>query len=132
MTRKTEEYKQELLNIIQENNIAFFDHCFAFTTFSRATAYNHELDKVDELKDSIYKNRVKCKNYLLNKWIESDNTTLQISAYRLLSVPQEHKLLNQSYVDHTTDGEKVGEVDMTKLSDKTLEELKKAKDENNS
>jgi len=77
-------------------------------------------------------NKIEKKQGLRKKWYENVNATTQLALYRLLSIPQEHKLLNQSYVYHTTDGEKVGEVDMTKLSDKTLEELKKAKDEDNS
>ena len=96
---ETKDYEQELLEIIENKKIAFFDHCFAFTSFSRATAYNHQLDKLDSIKDLIKKNRVKAKNYLLNKWIAGKNPTLQISAFRLLADTDEHKRLNQSYLD---------------------------------
>ena len=71
---ETKDYEQELLEIIEDRKIAFFDHCFAFTSFSRATAYNHQLDKLDSIKDLIKKNRVKAKNYLLNKWIAGQFT----------------------------------------------------------
>ena len=37
---------------------------------------------------------------MLNKWIESDNPTLQVAAMRLLSDTDEHRRLNQSYIDH--------------------------------
>lgn len=104
---KTDKYKNELLNVIKEKKIAFFDHSFAFTSFSRSTAYEHQLDKSDDIKSAIDFNRVKAKNYLLNKWIGSENPTLQLAAFRLLSVSEEHRLLNQNYTDHTTNGKEI-------------------------
>ena len=104
---KTDKYKNELLQVIKEKKIAFFDHSFAFTSFSRATAYNVGLDKLDDIKSAIDDNRVKAKNYLLNKWISSDNPTLQLAAFRLLSVSEEHRLLNQNYTDVTTNGKEI-------------------------
>lgn len=97
MTKKAKKYEKELLEVIKSKKIAFFDHCFGFTSFSRATAYNHSLDNLDSIKNAINKNRVTAKNYMLNKWIASENPTLQISAMRLLSDTEEHKKLNQAY-----------------------------------
>lgn len=110
MTKKANKYEEELLKVIKSKKIAFFDHCFGFTSFSRATAYNHSLDKLDSIKDAINENRVTAKNYMLNKWIGSDNPTLQISAMRLLSDSEEHKKLNQKYTDHTTNGQSINEL----------------------
>lgn len=101
MESKTAKYEKELLEVIKEKKIAFLDHAFGYTTFSRATGYNHELDKLDSIKNAIAENRVKAKNYMLNKWIASDNPTLQVAAMRLLSDSEEHRKLNQSYLDHT-------------------------------
>lgn len=110
MKKNAKKYEKELLEVIKSKKIAFFDHCFGFTSFSRATAYNHSLDELDCIKDAINKNRVTAKNYMLNKWIASENPTLQISAMRLLSDAEEHKKLNQSYTDHTTNGKDINEV----------------------
>src|SRR5690606_2293414 len=111
MEDKAKKYETELLKVIKDKKIAFFDHCFGFTSFSRATAYNHSLDNLDSIKNAINQNRVTAKNYMLNKWIASDNATLQISAMRLLSDSEEHQKLNQSYVDHTTKGEKITKIE---------------------
>lgn len=102
MAYNKKEMENEMIEVIKKHKIAFFSHCFAFTQFSEATAYNHKLEELESIKEAIKKNRVKGKNYLLNKWLESDNATLNISAYRLLSDSEEHKKLNQSYIDHTT------------------------------
>ena len=107
MNAKTKKYEEELLRVIKEKKIAFLDHCFAFTSFSSSTAYNHELEKLESIREAIKQNRVKAKNYMLNKWIGSDNATLQISAMRLLSDKEEHQKLNQSYIDHTSKGKQV-------------------------
>ena len=104
---KTDKYKAELLDVIKKHKIAFFDHAFGFTSFKRSTAYNHGLDKLDDIKNAIAQNRVKAKNYMLNKWIASDNPTLQLAAYRLCADPEEHQKLNQQYIDHTSKGEKI-------------------------
>ena len=104
---KQKKYEAELLKVIKDKKIAFFDHCFGFTSFSRRTAYEHKLHESHTIKDAINENRVTAKNYMLNKWIASDNATLQISAMRLLSDSEEHQKLNQSYIDHTTKGKSI-------------------------
>ena len=47
------------------------------------------------------------KSGLRNKWYESENPTLQIALYRLTSRDDEHKKLNQQYIDHTSKNEKM-------------------------
>ena len=101
MATKAEQYERELLAVIRDKKIAFLDHCFAFTTFSKKTAYNHNLHELHTIKGAIDENRVKAKNYMLNKWIASDNATLQIAAMRLLSDSDEHRKLNQNYTEHS-------------------------------
>lgn len=96
MKEKAKKYEEELLRVIKEKKIAFFDHCFGFTSFSRTTAYEYKLNESNAIKAAIATNRATAKNYMLNKWIASDNATLQISAYRLLSDSEEHRLLNQN------------------------------------
>ena len=80
-----------------------FDHIFGhYAGCSRATAYNHGLDKLDSIKDALEQNRLKGVDYLLQKWIGGNNQTLQIAAMRLICTPEEHRLLNQQYLDATT------------------------------
>lgn len=118
MTEKQKQYERQLLEVIEKHKITFFDHCFAFVPFSRATAYNNGIDKLDSIKNALAQNRVKAKNYMLNKWIGGENSTLQIAAYRLLADSEEHKKLNQQYIDHTTDGEKINGFEITVKNDK--------------
>ena len=111
MADKKKQYETELLNAIKDNKIAFLDHAFAFVSFSSSTSYNYELEKLETIKEALKNNRVKAKNYLLNKWIASPNATLNVAAYRLLSTSEEHKLLNQQYHDHTSNGESIKKIE---------------------
>ena len=95
-------HENAILKIIKEKKIMRFDHIFAhFTGCSRATAYNHNLDKLDSIKAALESNRAKGTDYLLRKWIAGDNATLQIAAMRLICTPEEHRLLNQNYTELT-------------------------------
>jgi hypothetical protein len=85
-------------------------------SFSRPTAYNHELNKLDTIKGTFEQNRSKGVNYLLQKWMQSDNATLQIAAFKIIADEDDHRRLNQSYVE-----QKNTEVD---LSDLTTDEIK--------
>lgn len=108
MDSKRKKYEAEIMEAIEKHRLMRFDHVFGgFVSFSRATAYNHELEKLDSIKGALAANRMKGVNYLLQKWIKSDNATLQVAAMRLICEPDEHKRLNQQYHDHTSGGEAI-------------------------
>lgn len=65
------------------------------------------MDKSDKIKEALENNRVQGVDYLLKKWMESDNATLQVAAMRLICSSEEHRLLNQNYIDHTSGGDKI-------------------------
>ena len=104
-----------------------FDHIFAhFTGCSRATAYNHNLDKLDSIKEALETNRAKAEDYLLQKWIAGDNGTLNIAAMRIVGSPEVRRLLNQQYIEM----KQIQDKDMTPEETRdfvisTLKELKK-------
>ena len=107
MEDKTQEYHDELLNAIKENNCTTFSEGCMFVSFSRATAYNYGLDKVDDIKDAIDSNKIRTKHKMKRNWVNSDSAVLQLAAFRLMSDSEEHQKLNQSYIDHTTKGKTV-------------------------
>jgi hypothetical protein len=105
---KTTKYKNELLEAIRKNKIMRFDHAFTgFVSFGRRTAYEHALHEAHEIKEALFENRSKGVSYLLNKWINSDNATLQLAAMRLICETDDHHRLNQQYIDHTTKGNSI-------------------------
>jgi len=118
---KKEEYADKLLKVIEEKKICYYDHAFGHTTFSRSTAYIYELEKLDVIKEAIEKNRAKGKSYMINNWVASKNPLLQIAAYRLLATSEEHKKLNQNYVEEEVQKDRIYTINI--VEPKQLPEL---------
>lgn len=124
---KKKKYEAEIIELVKKHKIVFFNHVFAFTSFASSTAYLYELEKSETIKELIKSNKSKAKNYLINKWIASNNPTLQISAYRLMSDSEEHQKLNQSYIDHTSKGQSMKNeiiIEGVKFADKGISDGK--------
>jgi hypothetical protein len=103
MGKPKEVHEKAIVEVIKTNKVMFIDHIFAYYTDLRQSQfYNLELDKSENIKDAISQNRLKGKTYMLNKWIASDQPTLQIAGFRLLADAEEHRKLNQQYIEQTT------------------------------
>ena len=93
-------HEEEILKMINKHPIYSFKDIFVYYKgCSRATAYNHGLDKLDSIKEAIYSNKRKGVTSLLAKWINSDNATLNIAAMRMISDDTERRKLNQQYIE---------------------------------
>ena len=102
------EHEQGILDCIKSNPIYSFNDIFVFYKYCcRATAYNHNLDKLDSIKDAIYNNKRVAVTTMLSKWVKSENPTLQISAMKIICDPEEHKKLQQNYTDVTSNNETI-------------------------
>ena len=102
------EHEKAILETIAKNPIFKFKDIFVYYKgCSRATAYNHNLDKLDSIKEALYSNKRKGVSSLLAKWLTSGNATLQLAAMRMICDQEEHRSLNQNYSDITTKGEKI-------------------------
>jgi len=99
MAYKKEELIKNAVKSIKENKLFFIEDVCVFMGISRQTFYVHGLDKNDSIKLELLANKIKAKQGLKQKWYENDNATTQIALYRLLSTPEEHKLLNQTYTN---------------------------------
>lgn len=102
--RKTKEvYEKEIVEVIRKNDdILFKEHIFLFyNDLAKAQFYNLELDESDAIKGALDANRTKAKQKMLNNWRESENSTLNIAAYRLIATDDERRKLNQQYIEAT-------------------------------
>ena len=100
------EHEKAILETIAKNPIFKFKDIFVYYKgCGRSTAYNHNLDKLDSIKEALYSNRRKGVSSLLAKWLTSDNATLQLAAMRMICDQEEHRSLNQNYTDLTSKGE---------------------------
>lgn len=113
------DYESELIKAIKKFNWHRWAHIdWSALSFSRKSAYNYKLHELHSIKEVLEENRSKSTNYLLQKWINSDNATLQIAAFKILAESDDHKRLNQQYVEQqqTT-------VDLSNLSTDEIKEL---------
>lgn len=101
------QHEQDIIKVIKDNRIFSILDVFAFYKgCSRGTFYNHGLDRLNSIKEAIDDNKVVTKQTLKQKWSKSSNPTLQIALYKSICTDEERKNLNQSYIDHSNDGEK--------------------------
>ena len=127
MAKTKDQHEKDIVEVIKANKICRISHIFGFYTDIKSSQfYNLKLEKSDNIKEAIHQNRAKGTGYLLNKWISSDNATLQIAAYRLICTPEERQMLNQQYIEM----KQIQDKDMTPEETRdfvisTLKELKK-------
>lgn len=132
MGRKKEEYEKEIVEVIKKNKITFISHIFGhYFDLKSAQFYNLELEKSEKIKEEIEKNRAKGCNFLRNKWIASENATLQIAAYRLICGDDERQMLNQQYIETKQTNTNVNIEISQEEKEKYLSEIKKGLDELN-
>lgn len=96
------QHEKNILEIIRKNKVMFISHIFGYYgQISRQYFYQIGLDKSDEIKKAIADNRAKATGFMINKWIASDNPTLQVCAYKILCSDDERKRLSKDYVEVT-------------------------------
>jgi len=102
---KTEDLLALSIKAIKKHKLFFIEDLVAYLPCSSKTFYNHELHKVQELKDLVGSNRIHTKRKLQRNWEESDNATLQMGLMKMIASIEERQRLSQSYTDVTTKGE---------------------------
>ena len=110
MKYNKEKLFEQAKKAVVENKLIFIEEIVSFLPCCKTTFYDYfpdGSDELNELKTLIEDNTVSIKSGLRTKWYESENPTLQIALYRLTSRDDEHKKLNQSYIDHTSKNEKI-------------------------
>lgn len=93
--------KQDLIDkcvkAIKENNLTTIEEAVCYLPCSRQTFYNHELDKLDIIRDAIDAEKMAMKQKMKRKWLESDASALQIALMRLICTDEERQKLALNY-----------------------------------
>jgi hypothetical protein len=111
-------YKKEILyeqaqKAISENNLFFIEDIVAFVPCAKPTFYEYfpvDSNEMNNLKAMLEENKVKTKSAIRAKLFKSQKAAELLALYRLICTKEEHQLLNQQYIDHTTGGEKITEI----------------------
>jgi len=94
--------KQKAIEAIEKNKLIFVEDVCAYIGISKPCFYDHfKVDSNDfnELSEILEKNKIQLKTAIRKKWFDSDRDTGLMALYKLCSTPEEHKKLQQNYVD---------------------------------
>lgn len=100
MGKTKEQHEADILRVIIKNKIMRVDHIFShYVDLKSSQFYNLELEKSESIKEAIKTNKSKAVSYMLNKWVGSNNPTLQISAFKVLCEDDDRKKLSMQFVE---------------------------------
>lgn len=108
---------------IKKNNLFFIEDIVAFLPCSKPTFYDFfppDSNELNTLKDLLDDNKVKTKSSIRAKLWKSNKASELLALYRLIATPDEHRLLNQTYLE-TKNTHTVKDFDITKLYDEDKE-----------
>ncbi len=101
---------EQAIKAIQENNLFFVEDIIAFIPCSKPTFYDYfkvDSDELNTIKDHLDQNKIATKTEIRAKLLKGAKAAELLALYRLICTPEEHRLLNQQCMDHTTKGEKI-------------------------
>ena len=96
MSYDTDKLEQEALEAIEKYRLFFIEDVVVYVSCSRATFYNHGLDKLDTIKEALAKNKIDIKVSMRNKWFLSESATLQVALMKMIATDDEAHRLNGS------------------------------------
>ena len=96
MSYDTKQLEQEALDAIEKYRLFFIEDVVVYVSCSRATFYNHNLDKLDTIKEALAKNKIDIKVSMRNKWFLSESATLQVALMKMIATDDEAHRLNGS------------------------------------
>jgi hypothetical protein len=99
MAYETRELERQALEAIEKHKLFFIEDIVAYMPCSAATFYNHELEKLETIKDALTKVKTEIKVSMRSKWYKSQNATLQLALMKLLSSEKELRQLSMQHVE---------------------------------
>ena len=125
---KTEIFETAKQKIV-EHKLFFVEDIVAFLPISKKTFYEYfpvESDESNELKELLNQNKTELKVSMRSKWYKSNAPALQMALMKLIATPEELKKLSMHYQESDTNLNFNTNIDTSKLSDNTLDDLMSA------
>ena len=95
---------------IKANNLFFIEDIVAWLPCAKSTFYEFfpiDSNELNELREMIEQNKIKTKSAIRAKLFKGEKAAELLALYRLICTPEEHRLLNQQYLDATTNGKDI-------------------------
>jgi hypothetical protein len=111
---------KECLTLIEKYNLVFLEDIYPLSTFSKQTFYTHKLDKQDDIKKALDKNKIALKTGLRKRWWEKKNPITDLALYKLIGTADERDALNNAKqkLDVTTGGDKLSKIEIVIVNEK--------------
>ena len=91
---------EQALEAIEKHKLFFIDDIVAFLPIAKSTFYEWELEKSEELKAMLEKNRTELKVSMRSKWYKSNAPALQMALMKLICTDEERKKLAMQYSEN--------------------------------
>lgn len=112
---------RQAIDVVNKNkNVYFIEDIVAFLPCSKSTFYKHlpeGSDELNDLKEVLTKNKTAKKVEIRGKLLRSEKAAELLALYRLICTPEERKMLNQSYIDHTSDDKPIKSINVNIIGD---------------
>lgn len=93
---------KEALAAAEENNLFFIEDVVAFISCSKETFYRFYpvgSNEYDSIRKILEDNKIRTKSQIRMKLMRSERAAELLALYRLICTPEEHRLLNQQYIE---------------------------------
>ncbi len=94
-------YEQAKTEIVK-NNLFFIEDIVAFLPCDKTTFYRFfpvDCNEYHILRELLETNKIKTKSSIRAKLYKSEKAAELLALYRLIATPEEHRLLNQQYIE---------------------------------
>ena len=88
----------------KKNNLFFIEDVVAFIPCDKTTFYRFfppDCNEYNDIKEILDDNKVKTKSSIRAKLFRSEKAAELLALYRLIATPDEHRRLNQQYMEHS-------------------------------
>ena len=102
---------QQAKEAIEKHNLFFIEDIVAFLPCRKQTFYDHfpiDSDEMDTIKEMLEENKIRTKSSIRAKLFKSQRAAELLALYRLICTPEEHRLLNQQYIESRVDAKVEG------------------------
>ena len=101
---------QQAIEAVKANNLFFIEDIVAFLPCSKDYFYRNyptTSNEYDTLREMLDQNKVRTKSAIRAKLFKGEKAAELLALYRLICTNEERQMLNQQFIDHTTQGDKI-------------------------
>ena len=102
-----EDLFEQAKKTIKDNNLFFFSDVTAMLPCHHTTFYEYfkpDGEEHTELREMLEANKIRTKSSIRAKLFKSSKAAELLALYRLICTPEEHRLLNQQYIENKIEG----------------------------